>query len=139
MKRIFDAYVLWPFGKKFIFELVMCVRTRDFTVFRLDFKETYLVIIRKSKIYLPGFLFHPKIMFRQTLLLWFVWLSNFTFLLWVFNLKLHQCVLLLQWSRSFCKVITAFNELVFPVYDALLSFDPLIFFYSHQDISASHD
>ena len=32
MKGIFDAYLLWPFGKKFIFELVMRVRTRDFTV-----------------------------------------------------------------------------------------------------------
>ena len=52
-----------------------------------------------------------------------------------FNLKLHQCVLLLQWSRSFCKVITAFNELVFPVYDALLSFDPLIFLFSSGYIS----
>ena len=32
MKGIFDAYVLWPFGKKLIFELVMRVNTRDFTV-----------------------------------------------------------------------------------------------------------
>ena len=32
MKGIFDAYVLWPFGKKLIFELVMCVSTRDSTV-----------------------------------------------------------------------------------------------------------
>ena len=33
MKGIFDAYVLSPFDKKLIFELVMCVNTCDFTVF----------------------------------------------------------------------------------------------------------
>ena len=33
MKGIFDPYVLWPFDKKFIFELVMSVNTRDFTVY----------------------------------------------------------------------------------------------------------
>ena len=32
MKDIFDAYVLWPFGKKLSFELVMRVNTRNFTV-----------------------------------------------------------------------------------------------------------
>ena len=32
MKEIFDDYVLWPFDKKFIFELVMYVNTRDYTV-----------------------------------------------------------------------------------------------------------
>ena len=32
MKGIFDAYVLLSFGKKFIFELVTHVRTRDCTV-----------------------------------------------------------------------------------------------------------
>ena len=32
MKGIFDDYILWPFDKKLIFELVMCVNTRDFTV-----------------------------------------------------------------------------------------------------------
>ena len=32
MKRIFDAYALWSFGKKFIFELVTRVRTPDSTV-----------------------------------------------------------------------------------------------------------
>ena len=32
MKGIFDAYVLWPFDKKFIFELVMYIDTRDYTV-----------------------------------------------------------------------------------------------------------
>ena len=31
-KGIFDAYVLWLFGKKFIFELVMRIRTRNSTV-----------------------------------------------------------------------------------------------------------
>ena len=29
MKGIPDAYVLWPFGEKFIFELVTGIRTRD--------------------------------------------------------------------------------------------------------------
>ena len=33
MKGIFYAYVLSPFGEKFIFELVMHVRTRDSTVY----------------------------------------------------------------------------------------------------------
>ena len=33
MKGIFDAYVLSPFGEKFISELVMHVRTRDSTVY----------------------------------------------------------------------------------------------------------
>jgi hypothetical protein len=32
VKGIFDAYELWPFGKKFIFELVMGVRTSNSTV-----------------------------------------------------------------------------------------------------------
>ena len=32
MKIIFDAYVLWPFGKKFIFELVTLAKTRNSTV-----------------------------------------------------------------------------------------------------------
>ena len=32
MKRIFDGYVLRPFGKNFIFGLVTHVRTRDYTV-----------------------------------------------------------------------------------------------------------
>ena len=32
MKGIFNAYILWPFGKNFIFELVSRVRTRDYTV-----------------------------------------------------------------------------------------------------------
>ena len=32
IKMIFDAYVLWPYGKKIIFELVTHVRTRDSTV-----------------------------------------------------------------------------------------------------------
>ena len=36
MKGIFDAYVLEPFGKNFIFELVTLVRTRDFTVFIMN-------------------------------------------------------------------------------------------------------
>ena len=33
MKGIFDAYVLWPFGEKFIFELVTRVRSGNSTVF----------------------------------------------------------------------------------------------------------
>ena len=33
MKGIFDAYVLWPFDKKFVFELVTWVNTHDFTIF----------------------------------------------------------------------------------------------------------
>ena len=36
MEGIFDAYVLWPFDKKFIFELVTGVKTRDFTVVELS-------------------------------------------------------------------------------------------------------
>ena len=32
MEGIFDAYVLWPLDKKFIFELVTRVRTRNFRV-----------------------------------------------------------------------------------------------------------
>ena len=32
MKGIFDDYVLWPFGKNIIFELVIRVRTHNFTV-----------------------------------------------------------------------------------------------------------
>ena len=32
MKGIFDAYVLWPFDKKNIFDLVTRVNPRDFTV-----------------------------------------------------------------------------------------------------------
>ena len=43
MKGIFDAYVLWPFDKKFVFELVTCVNTRDYTV---D-KSTYSVVPAK--------------------------------------------------------------------------------------------
>ena len=34
MKRISDTYVLWPFDKKFIFELVTCIRTRKSMVMR---------------------------------------------------------------------------------------------------------
>ena len=41
MKWICDAYVLWPFDKKFIFELVMHVNTRNYTV-----KETFSVYQR---------------------------------------------------------------------------------------------
>ena len=37
MKGIFDAYVLWPFGKKFIVELVTHVRTCDSMVSRNQF------------------------------------------------------------------------------------------------------
>ena len=38
MKGIFDPYILWPFGKNFIFELVALVRTCDSTVnVELDF------------------------------------------------------------------------------------------------------
>ena len=33
VKGIFNAYVRWPFGRNFIFELVTRVRTRDYTVF----------------------------------------------------------------------------------------------------------
>ena len=43
MKGIFDAYVLRPFGKKFIFELVASVRTREFTVSRNKFSGNYSV------------------------------------------------------------------------------------------------
>ena len=32
MKWICDAYVLWPFDKKFIFELLMHVNTNNYTV-----------------------------------------------------------------------------------------------------------
>ena len=32
MKGTFNAYVLWPFGKNFIFEFLTCVRTHDYTV-----------------------------------------------------------------------------------------------------------
>ena len=32
MKGIFDAYVLWPFDKNVIFELVTRINTRDYTV-----------------------------------------------------------------------------------------------------------
>ena len=32
MKEIFNAYLLWPFGKNFIFELVTHDRTRDYTI-----------------------------------------------------------------------------------------------------------
>ena len=32
MKGIFDAYLLWPFDKKFIFELVARVYTHHYTV-----------------------------------------------------------------------------------------------------------
>jgi hypothetical protein len=35
MKGIFDAYVRWPFGEKFIFELVTHVRTPDY-VYGMD-------------------------------------------------------------------------------------------------------
>ena len=37
MKVIFDAYVLWPFSKNFLFELVTRVKTRDFTVSQVQF------------------------------------------------------------------------------------------------------
>ena len=30
MKGIFDPYVLWPFDKKFIFELITWVRTHEY-------------------------------------------------------------------------------------------------------------
>ena len=36
MKEIFDTYVLWPFGKSLIFELVMDVRTRNYTVSKIN-------------------------------------------------------------------------------------------------------
>ena len=36
MKGIVNAYVLWPFGKKFIFELVTRVSTRDSTVYTIQ-------------------------------------------------------------------------------------------------------
>ena len=32
MKRIFDAYGLWPFDKSFVFDVKMFVIIRDFTV-----------------------------------------------------------------------------------------------------------
>ena len=31
MKGIFDAYVLWPFDKKFIFESLTRINTRHYT------------------------------------------------------------------------------------------------------------
>ena len=41
MKGIFDAYkhqiyVMRPVGKMFIFELVTCIRTHEFTVSKID-------------------------------------------------------------------------------------------------------
>ena len=33
LKGIFSPYVLWPFDKKLIFELVMRIRTRNYTVY----------------------------------------------------------------------------------------------------------
>ena len=36
MKGIFDAYVLRPFDKKLIFELVTGVNTRNFTVCKVE-------------------------------------------------------------------------------------------------------
>ena len=36
MKGIFDAYVLWPFDKKLILELVTHVSTPNYTVYTQD-------------------------------------------------------------------------------------------------------
>ena len=49
MKAIFDAFVLWPFGKNFIFELVTRVRTRYFTVNWNTFLLTVLLTIPLKK------------------------------------------------------------------------------------------
>ena len=35
VKGIFDPYVLWPFDKKLIFQLVTRISTRDFTVWEI--------------------------------------------------------------------------------------------------------
>ena len=45
MKGILDAYILWPFDKKFIFELVMRVNTRYFTVCVYLCKNVALCIV----------------------------------------------------------------------------------------------
>ena len=43
MKGIFDAYVLWPFDKNLISQLVMGIRTREFTVIKNeDEKRSFL-------------------------------------------------------------------------------------------------
>ena len=47
MKGIFDAYVMWPFGKKFTFESVTRIITRDSTVRKMsvdDNKITKLTV-----------------------------------------------------------------------------------------------
>ena len=54
MKRIFGPYVLWPFDKNLIFQLVTRISTRDFTVCFLSEKIHILVplmlppILKKS-------------------------------------------------------------------------------------------
>ena len=37
MKGIFDAYVLWPFDKSFVFEFETYINTCDFTVCTYEF------------------------------------------------------------------------------------------------------
>ena len=44
-KRIFNAYVLWPFGKNFLFELVTRVRTREYTLGTCRLISDYLEVV----------------------------------------------------------------------------------------------
>ena len=52
MKVIFDAYLLQPFVKKFIFELVMRVRTRDYTVFDFIIIEDHQFLVEIKAIWI---------------------------------------------------------------------------------------
>ena len=42
MKGIFDAYVLWPFDQKCVFEFLRRVNTRDFTLIEIAHRKAYM-------------------------------------------------------------------------------------------------
>ena len=51
MKRIFNAYVLWPIGKKLIFELVIRFRICDYTVTVIKLTVTnWVLILQEGKL-----------------------------------------------------------------------------------------
>ena len=70
MQGIFDAYVLWPFDKKFIFELVTYVRIRDYTVCSLMNNKFTIVLwkhggLKIRIIYNPSSPFQPILSARK--------------------------------------------------------------------------
>ena len=45
IRRIFDAYVLWPFDENIFFEFVTRVNTRDFMVSKYSKASFYAIIV----------------------------------------------------------------------------------------------